>query len=419
MGVDGILQNMRVLLINKFHYLKGGAERAYFDTAHILTENGHSVAFFAMAHPDNIPTPWSRYFVSQVDYHDPGASLGAKVRAACRILWNREAMEKLEVLIEEFKPEVAHLHNIYHQLSPSILWTLRKHGVRIVMTLHDYKLISPNYSLLVRGRIWNHTSGWRAIFDRAVQDSYLKSTLCAVEQWLHAAIGSFHLVDAYIAPSRFLIDRFYAAGFLHPIQQVVQPIRPFPETQARGRRSYLLFIGRLAEEKGVATLIEACVRLNGSVPLQIIGDGPQAPALRKQARSLGNVAFLGYQTGEAWEQALSDAMALVVPSIWYENMPYVVLEALSRGIPVIASNVGGVPERIQEGKNGFLFEPGNAEDLVRAIQKLIHYPDPTVLSQRAFESVTDARPESYYGSLLKIYTGHIASASVVVPDGSE
>jgi hypothetical protein len=140
---------MRVLLINKFHYLKGGAERAYFDTAHILAENGHSVAFFAMEHPDNFETPWSRFFVSGVDYHDAAAGLWSKLRAALRILWNSEAATKLDALIGEFKPEVAHLHNTYHQLSPSILWTLRKHGVRIVMTLHDYKLISPNYSLLV------------------------------------------------------------------------------------------------------------------------------------------------------------------------------------------------------------------------------------------------------------------------------
>ncbi|MFZ1655048.1 MAG: glycosyltransferase [Candidatus Moraniibacteriota bacterium] len=396
---------MRVLLINKFHYLKGGAERAYFDTAHILAENGHSVAFFAMEHPDNFETPWSRFFVSNVDYHDAAAGLWSKLRAALRILWNHEAATKLDALIEEFKPEVAHLHNTYHQLSPSILWTLRKHGVRIVMTLHDYKLISPNYSLLVRGRIWDHTSGLRAIIDRAVQDSYLKSAVCAVEKWLHAAIGSFHLVDVYIAPSRFLIEKFHAAGFAYPITHVVQPIQPFPTAPVPTVRKHLLFIGRLSKEKGVATLIDACGLMAGAVPLKIIGTGPDETMLRERARSISGVEFLGYQTGEAWEQSIQGARALVVPSIWYENMPYVVLEALSRGIPVIASNLGGVPERIQEGENGFLFEPGNTEDLVRAIRKLIEYSDPVTLSQRAYESVADARPEAYYQAIKRLYRG--------------
>ncbi|MGB3073130.1 MAG: glycosyltransferase [Candidatus Moraniibacteriota bacterium] len=396
---------MRVLLINKFHYLKGGAERAYFDTAHILAENGHSVAFFAMEHPDNFETPWSRFFVSNVDYHDAAAGLWSKLRAALRILWNHEAATKLDALIEEFKPEVAHLHNTYHQLSPSILWTLRKHGVRIVMTLHDYKLISPNYSLLVRGRIWDHTSGLRAIIDRAVQDSYLKSLVCAMEKWFHVMIGSYRNVDAYIAPSRFLIEKFHAAGFPYPITHVVQPIQPFPTAPVPAVRKYLLFIGRLSKEKGLATLIEASRLLSGAEPLKIIGTGPEEMLLREQVKGIPNIEFLGYQTGEVWERALREASALVIPSIWYENMPYVVLEALSRGTPVIASNLGGVPERIQEGENGFLFEPGNTEDLVRAIRTLIEYPDPVTLSKRAYESVADVRPEAYYQTILRLYKG--------------
>lgn len=396
---------MRVLLINKFHYLKGGAERAYFDTAHILAENGHQVAFFSMAHPENIATPWSQFFVSQVDYHDATAGPWAKLRVALRILWNHEAAKKLEALIREFHPEVAHLHNTYHQLSPSILWTLRKHGVRVVMTLHDYKLISPNYSLLVRGRIWDFTSGWRAIFDRAVQDSTLKSLVCAVEQWLHRFIGSFGKVDAYLAPSRFLIEKFQAAGFPYPIAQVVQPIRPFPAPPAAGNGDYLLYIGRLSEEKGVRTLIEAAALMQGDVALKIIGTGPEESILREQAKGISNVEFLGYQTGEAWERALRGAKALVVPSIWYENMPYVVLEALSRGKPVIATKLGGVPERIREGENGWLFEPGNSEDLVRAIRNLMLFPDANALAQAAYASVTDARPEAYLAALMKVYRG--------------
>ena len=399
---------MRVLLINKFHYLKGGAERAYFDTARILAENGHEVAFFAMEHPENLDTPWNRFFVSGVDYHDAGAGLGSKLRAAVRIVWNREASEKLDALIREFKPDVAHLHNTYHQLSPSIIWTLRKRGIRIVMTLHDYKLISPNYSLLVRGKVWDHTSGIRAIFDRAVQDSRLKSAVCAAEKWVHGLIGTFGKVDAYIAPSRFLIERFRVAGFPYPIRHVVQPIMPFPDAPTTKGGGYLLFIGRLSEEKGIATLIDACVELKGDIGLKIIGSGPEEAILREQAKGIPGIEFLGYQTGDAWESALQGAKALVVPSIWYENMPYVVLEALSRGKPVIASRMGGVPERIREGENGWLFEAGNPDDLIRAIRNLMLYPDPSELARAAYESVSDARPEAYYRALIGVYGPEIS-----------
>lgn len=376
---------MRVLLINKFHYLKGGAERAYLDTAHILTENDHEVAFFSMLHPDNLDTPWSRFFVSQVDYHDVHAGLGAKLRAAARIIWNHEAAKKLDALIREFQPEVAHLHNTYHQLSPSILWTLRKHRVRIVMTLHDYKLISPNYSLLVRGKIWDHTSGVRAIFDRVVQDSVLKSTVCALEKWFHTLIRSFGTVDVFIAPSRFLIDKFHSLGFPYPITHVVQPIRPFPMAPTGGSGAYFLYIGRLSEEKGITTLIDAWELLQGAVPLKIIGTGPEEPILRERAKSIPGVEFLGYQTGAAWEAALQGSKALIVPSIWYENMPYVVLEALSRGKPVLATRLGGVPERINEGENGWLFEPGQPKDLVRVIQSCLLQPDSNQLARAAYE----------------------------------
>jgi glycosyltransferase involved in cell wall biosynthesis len=222
---------------------------------------------------------------------------------------------------------------------------------------------------------------------------------------MHRVIRSYGLVDVFLAPSYFLIEKFRAAGFQYPIQKVVQPIRPFPQSPESSQRDSLLYIGRLAEEKGVATLLEACRQLQGAINVKIIGTGPEESRLREQAQNIAGVEFLGYQTGPVWEQALRGARALIMPSIWYENMPYVVLEALSRGTPVIASRLGGVPERITEGVNGFLFQPGDAADLVRAIQKLRLIPDPLRFSQAVYESVGDARPEAYYQTLLAVYAG--------------
>lgn len=393
---------MRILLINKYHYRKGGAERAYFDTAHILAENGHEIAFFSMEHPDNLPTPWKKYFVRQVDYLDEKQPLLSKIRAAVRILWNSEAARELEKLIVEFSPEVAHLHNTYHQLSPSILWTLKKHGVKIVMTLHDYKAVSPNYSLFVRGKIWEHVSGWKTIIDRAIKDSLVKSTVCAFELWFHQMLGSYRLVNQYLAPSKFLIQKYQALGFPYPIQHVPQPLSPFPQPPAQlGQGSPYLFAGRLSPEKGAETLLKAFAELP-NLKLMVAGTGPEEVRLKKQYGHFPNITFLGHLSGEPLAQAFRKAKAFIIPSEWYENMPYSMLEAFGYGLPVIGSNLGGIPERIVDGHNGFLFEAGNVESLKAALQRL-EQSDSEVLSQSAWESIQDLREAQYYQTLMMIY----------------
>ncbi len=395
---------MRILLINKFHYKKGGAERAYFDTARILAENGHEVAFFSMEHPDNEETSCAPFFVSNVDYLNERQSFLAKAKAGLRIVWNFEASRKLEQLIKEFRPDVAHLHNTYHQLSPSILWMLRRHGVPIVMTLHDYKAVSPNYNLFVRGKIWFSASPWRAVVDRVVKDSLVKSVICAVETWLHRLIRSYAQVNQFIAPSRFLIEAYQKLGFPYPIAHVPQPLDPFPEVPKQfSEGEYFLFVGRLSQEKGVMTLLEAFENLP-TEKLVIVGTGPEEATLRawQGAKQLSNIFFLGFQTGEDLKECFRGAKALILPSIWYENMPYVMLEAFSFGKPVIGANIGGIPERIVEGENGFLFEAGNAVDLAQTIERFGH-EDPVLLGEKAWASIQDLMREQYLMQLESIY----------------
>lgn len=393
---------MRILLINKYHYKKGGAERAYFDTARILAENGHSVAFFSMQHPDNFPTPWSKYFVSQVDYLDTKQSLWKKLSAAVSLIWSFEAARKLEALIIEFSPEVAHLHNTYHQLSPSILWVLKKHRVKVVMTLHDYKALSPNYSLFVRGKIWEHTSGWRTIYDRAVKDSLMKSVVCAFELWLHRLLGSYSLVDQYIAPSQFLIAEYEKLGFPYAIQHVAQPLSPFPtKPVAFGTGKYFLFAGRLSQEKGARTLLKTFAMMPQE-RLVVAGSGPETESLKQQFGSQSNITFLGHLTGEPLDRVFREAKAFIIPSEWYENMPYSMLEALGYGLPVIGSRLGGITERIVDSQNGFLFEAGNVESLRQAILKYEN-SDQLAMSQAAWESIQDLREEAYYRALDSLY----------------
>jgi glycosyltransferase involved in cell wall biosynthesis len=400
---------MKILLINKYHFLKGGAERAYFDMAEMLEAHGHEVAFFSMKHPKNIPTRWEKYFVENVEYQDDQQSLFRRIALAMKILFNFEAQHNMERLIEEFRPDIVHVHNIYHQLSPSLFGPIRKRGIPIVMTLHDYKLVSPNYSLFVRGKIWEHASGFRCIADRCVKDSYMKSIVCAFEQWLHMILRSYDAVNVFVAPSRFLIDEFYKLGFRHKITYLPNPLieeteNRNMETSLKKEKGTVLFFGRLSVEKGVETLIEA-MALVPEKRLWIVGDGPDRNQLEKLVETLGladRVVFFGSKYGEELESFRQRAQIIVIPSVWFENFPYVLIESLRSGAAVIASDLGGMAERIRHGENGFLFEAGN----VSALASLLGSLDESKLSvvrEHAKESVADLTEASFFRKLSEIY----------------
>lgn len=404
---------MRVLLIDKYHRQYAGPQRLYFDTAKLLRAEGHQVAFFAMAHPKNEPTEWSKYFVEQVDYEEADQlSWWQKLLVARNIIWNPSAKRKLEALIAEFQPDVAHLFVTYHQLSPSIIWALRRQHVPIVMTLCDYKLASPNYSLFVRGNIWEHASGFRCLLDRCVKDSFTKSLVCVVEQWLHRLLGTYGKVDAYIGLSQFLIDTYKRLWFPYPITLLPQPLMPLPDLSSslpEKTGKNLLYFGRLSAEKGIATLLRALAELTSGETLSLVGFGPEEERLRQLSKELHleeRVQFLGPVYGDALQQLLRTARAVVVPSEWYENTPYALLETLASGTPVIAARVGSLPERVRDGYNGFLFTPGDAHDLAEKI-RLLDTVTLKDLQENARQSVMGLDQESYLKALSSLYSSLI------------
>lgn len=406
---------MRILLINKYHFLKGGAERAYFDMARMLEERGHTVAFFSMHHPENRPTAWEKYFVENIEYQDRTLSIWEKSILAGKILFNFEAHKKLEKLIEDFHPDIAHLHNIYHQLSPAIFWPLKKHRIPVVMTLHDYKLVSPNYNLFVRGKIWEHTSGIRCLIDRCVKDSFFKSLVCAMEQWLHRCLRSYGAVDRFIAPSRFLIEKYHSLGFRSEISFLPNPLLSASvPTDATGREANtFLFFGRLSSEKGVDTLLETWALLGKEQKLWIVGDGPERKKLERLTREknmMDRVSFLGALYGTELEILKRRVQAVIIPSVWYENFPYTVIESLQSGCVVLATERGGMTERIIHGVNGFLFPASDSHALKDLIEKL---PSLSLepIRVRAAESVSDLTAENFLRELLKIYASLMRPSS--------
>lgn len=404
---------MRILLIHKFHYRLGGAERIYFDTARILQAAGHEVAFFSMQHPQNETTPWSKYFVSEVGYDDSGKGLWEKFRIVLRILWNPEANRKLEAVIREFKPDVAHCFNIFHQLSPSILWMLRKHHIPTVLTLCDFKVVSPNYFLyhFDKKQIWESNSGWRCIRDKCVKNSYAKSLVCAVEKWLHDMLGSYYQVAVFLAPSEFLIEKYHALGFKKPIERIHHPVvrnnqtatlvRPFLE-----RPEEYLYFGRFSVEKGVDTVIRSFTKLPTSMKLLLVGYGPQEEELRTLAKELRleeRVQFLGGIYGEELERIIERVRGVILSSVWYENQPFVMMDTFLSGTLLIASRIGGIPDILHDGINGLLFEPGNADDLARVIRSIPQY-DYQKLVTAAQATALVYTDERYLSELLHAYT---------------
>ncbi len=339
----------------------------------LLQQNGHEVVPFAMKNPENLPTPYDRFFISNLDLSGATRlSLGKKIQAAGRIFYSTEAKKNISALLDEWRPDVVHLHNIYHHISPSILSVIKARKIPIVMTLHDYKLLSPNYSLFHHGAVHEEDAkGWylSCISNKCVKDSRAKSMLGTAEMiWHHKFMKYYErFVDRYIAPSHFMLDLCVLHGW--PENKFVHLPHPMPVTgvqEAHTTFSYVLYHGRLSEEKGLITLLDAAKR-TPHVMYRIAGTGPMEQFLRDRItqEQLHNVQLLGFQSGTALSDTIRDASIVVVPSVWYENYPLSVLEAKAAGTVVIGSRIGGIPELLPD---ALLVAPGDALALAQKIE---------------------------------------------------
>lgn len=413
---------MRILLVNKYFYRKGGAETYFFALAEGLRALGHDVAFFSMQHPNNEPSYWSKYFVSEKDYVGD-ISAFKKVQEASTLIYSFEARRKFEALLEEFKPDVIHMNNVHRQLTLSILDApyLKKHHVPVVYTAHDYILLCPAYTMVNgRGEVCDACLDRRfmhATKNVCVKGSRAKSLLASVEAEFLKYHHSYDKIDAIIAPSEFMKSKLDEGGyagrtitmqnFLTDSQMAmgarVTNTHKFEDAQA-GARPYFLFFGRLSKEKGILTLVKAFLQAAGlgkgadsetgagaghnevlpdTWDLRIVGDGPEREAIEQLIASAGSQAvsrihLLGYKNGEDLQREVGNARFSVLSSEWRENMPYSGLESLAAQTPIIGANIGGIPELVEEGKTGFTFESGNIADLRDGLLKA------AVVSQSAY-----------------------------------
>lgn len=405
------------MIANTYHYLRGGDCTYTFGLTELLQSKGHTVAPFAMHHPNNFDSPYSDYFVSYLDYVESlkSPSLAASAKVAYRSIYSKEARMKIEALIDDFKPDIAHFQNIHHHLTPSIMYPLKKRNIPIVWTLHDYKHACPNSTFLCNEEVCEKckkSKYYSAALTRCKKNSFAASLMACVEAYSHRLMRVRDMVDMFLAPSDFLRMKLIEYGVDAKRITHIPNFIPTPDSQRLNvGGDYFVYAGRLSSEKGVDVLLRAMAEIKGA-RLAIAGDGPMRGELQELAKDCrdSQIEFLGFIPSSAIETVIGNAMFVVVPSKWYENCPYSILESFALGKPVVGARIGGIPEMVKDGVNGFLFEPGNEDDLRDKIEKLSN--DASLredMSLKAYETAqTVYNPETHYEGLMSIYGAMMA-----------
>lgn len=395
--------------MNSYHYRRGGADAVYFDHAMLMTSLGWDNAFFAMHHPKNLDSIWSRYFIDELEFGGD-YSLTQKLKMASKVVYSWEAQRKIGMLIRDFQPDIAHLHNIYHHQSPSILSTLHAANIPIVMTAHDLKIACPAYKMLNQTGICERCNGGtvlNVVVHRCVRDSLAASVVVAAEAALHRALNTYQkYLSQVVVPSRFFLEKFVEWGWprdkFRYIPNYVDSVKFEPDFRPG---DYFFYFGRLAPEKGVATLLRAAHAAGSK--LKIAGTGPQDDELRALAASLGgNVEFLGFRTGSDLHALIQGARAVVLPSEWYENAPMSVLESFALGKPVIGASIGGIGEMVLDGETGWLFPSADVPQLTDLLRRVMAMGSAEVMAVGAAARdhvVKNFNQKSYVDATLQLY----------------
>jgi glycosyltransferase involved in cell wall biosynthesis len=360
---------MKILIVHDDYKIPGGEFTAVRQHIDLLRGRGEKVILYLR---DN-----SEIF----DY-----AFRHKATFLLKTLYNRATSEEIRSLIRRERPEVAHVHNVFPLISPSVYRTLLNEGVPVVQTIHNYRFLCPNGLFYREERICErckHGNTLHAVRLKCYRESYILSSLYALTIAIHRKLGTFDSIGRFIALTDFVASKLSESGLI-PADKICVlgnflP-NPLPEpSSSKGRPPYALFLGRLSPEKGLKTLMQAMVGLNG-VWLKIAGEGPQEEALKAMAQlhGLQQVEFLGRVSGDVKWKLLTEAMATVVPSLWYEAFGLSAIESLAAGTPVVASRLGGLASIIRHGQNGLLFEAGNALDLRKQLIRLYEHPEETL-----------------------------------------
>ena len=368
---------MKVLLIDVYNYNKGGAETVCFNTGNLLKQHGHEVVYFTLKWKENLPSPQEKYFPESKETRKGPLK---QVKNLINYFYHFEAAKKIEQLIKDEHPDIAHIHLMWGQITPSIFPVLKKYNIPVVFTVHDYRLVCPAYTFRSgQGKICEDCKGkhfYKCFTHKCTKGSKVMSAVMAAEQYFrNTFLNPLEYIDGFMYVSNFACDiheKYMPA--IHDKKHIT--LYNFSTSikdscKQLSSEKYFLFFGRLSYEKGIKTLFKAFESLP-NIQLKIVGTGPLEEELKhiKVSKKLDNIKFLGYKRGEELQNLVSGAHAVIVPSEWYENNPMTIIESYSVGTPVIGARIGGIPEIIREDISGLTFESGNTTELIACVEKM-------------------------------------------------
>ena len=359
---------MKILMVNKFLYPKGGAETYFLKLGSCLEKMGHQVEYFGMYDDKNTVFNSASEYTSNMDFHHAGIR---KIIYPIHIIYSLEAKRKIRTVLLKFKPDIVHLNNINFQLTPSIIEEIHEHKIPMVQTVHDYQMICPNHllydfqsqatcELCINGSKWNCTK------KNCIHGSKIKSFIGSLEAITYTKRDTYQLIDRYICPSHFIEDKLNQTNRYGGKTETIHNFIELNEMDGPAEKEdYVLYFGRLSEEKGLELFLNCCKRLP-HIKFKIAGTGP----MEHICSGISNVDFVGFKKGEELKELISRALFSVYPSIWYENCPLSILESEALGTPVIASRMGGIPELIEHNETGILIDHINEDKLTEAMDEL-------------------------------------------------
>lgn len=403
---------MKILQVNSRHFYGGGDSTYTFNLADVLRQNGHEVGFFAMQDERNLPDLNSDIFVSHIDFKELNQkkSIYKGLHVAGRVIYSKAARKKFSKVLDRFQPDIVHLQNIHGHITPSVIFEAKKRNLPVVWTLHDYKMVCPNTHFLIDAtneicEACGDGHYYQAVLKRCKKGSLLASAMACIEAYVHRIIGLRNLPDYFLTPSAFLRNKLIERGF-SPNKIIHVPLflpdAMFDDAGHDG--GYFLFIAKLEPLKGIYPLLEAC-RQAPDVRLKIAGRADDAIFRQLPQLLSTNAEYIGMKQGDELRELVLQARAIVIPSLWYENQPFSILEAFAAGKPVIASDLGGMTELVKNGERGILVPPGDVKALAEAMDWMNAHPFKAKEMggrARAYASVIHSS-EAHYKKLMWIY----------------
>jgi len=394
---------MKILLSNKYYYPRGGSDIYMIELEKVLKENGHEVAVFSTHHPLNLESEFFKFFPGEIDLNNKHIS--NLIPSLQRPFGTAEVRVKFNRILKEFKPDIVHLNNIHSQISPIIMILAQNLNIPVVWTLHDHKLLCPRYDCMRNNKPCElcFTDKINVVRYRCMKGSFIASLIAYAEAIIWNREKISRSTNIFICPSSFLLNNMIKGGFKK--EQLINlpnfiDEKKFPAVLV-DKKNHYCFVGRLSPEKGIDTLLQAAVELP-QYPLKVIGTGPMESELKSKYRSK-HIEFLGFNKWEDLKEILGSSICMVYPSNCYENYPLSILESLCLGTPVIGANIGGIPESIDPGKNGLVFEPGNVLNLQNQIKQIFQSSVKYNYAVIAAEAQAKHKSSNYYNQIIAIY----------------